>query len=430
MAEIFLKVVNMSISATWMVLIVLIARVFLKKAPKWISVLLWALVGIRLICPFSFESTFSLIPSRETVWPEIMLESAPSIRTGVEILDNAINPIISQTFAPDPTYSANPLQIVIPVVAILWLLGIVVLVVYTVISYLRLKLRLREATLHAENIYLSENIPAPFVLGIGKPVIYLPYNMTVSNMQHVIAHERAHIQRRDHWWKPLGFLVLSIHWCNPVMWLVYILFCRDIEMSCDEKVVKALSHEERAEYSTALLTCSTGRRRIAPCPLAFGETGIKERIKAVLHYKKPALWILIVAAVLCVVIAVCFLTDPVVRTYPVTAEKEAEICQSYWDMYVRKSEDITVADLRVDCVYQTDDVYAVFIHDPRLMYLTVEWYEKVGGVTLKVNDGKPLYIYSEGKVYDLKIAYDNWIIDKSYLRELKTALDYFYRPAS
>lgn len=311
MAEIFLKVVNMSISATWMVLIVLIARFCLKKAPRWISILLWALVGFRLICPFSFESMFSLIPSSETVCLEIMLGPAPSIQTGVEILDDTINPIISQTFATDPSASTNQLQIVIPVVANLWLWGIVALVVYTAVSYLRLKLRLREATLHAENIYQSENIPAPFVLGIGKPIIYLPYGMTVLDMEHVIAHERAHIQRKDHWWKPLGFLVLSIHWFNPVMWLAYILFCRDIEMSCDEKVVKTLSPEQRADYSSALLTCSSGRRWIAPCPLAFGETGIKERIKAVLHYKKPAFWILIVAAVLCVVIAVGCLTDPV-----------------------------------------------------------------------------------------------------------------------
>lgn len=356
MAEVFLKVVNMSISATWMVFFVLIARVLLKQAPKWISILLWALVGLRLICPFSFESIFSLIPSSETVRPEIMLAPAPSIQTGVPILDDAVNPIISQTFATDPTASANPLQIVIPVAANLWLFGIVALVLYTAVSYFRLKLRLREATLYTENIYLSENIPAPFVLGFTKPVIYLPYNMTVSDMQHVIAHERSHIQRKDHWWKPLGFLVLSIHWFNPIMWLAYILFCRDIEMSCDEKVVRSLSPEQRADYSTALLTCSTGRRRIAPCPLAFGETGIKERIKAVLHYKKPALWILIVAAVLCVVIAVCCLTDPVFISEPTppdnaVASYDGEyITKELLDTYKRISEilgDVPKTDLEI-----------------------------------------------------------------------------------
>lgn len=311
MAEVFLKVVNMSISATWMVLFVLIVRFLLKKAPKWISVSLWALVGLRLVCPFSFESMFSLIPSGETVRPDIMLEPAPSVQTGVAILDDVVNPIISQTFAANPTASANPLQIVIPVAAAAWLLGIVALVLYTVISYLRLKLRLREATLHTENIYLSENIPAPFVLGIRKPLIYMPYNMTVSDMDYVIAHERAHIQRLDYLWKPLGFLILSIHWLNPVMWLAYVLFCRDIEMSCDEKVVKTLSPEQRADYSAALLTCGTSGRKIAPCPLAFGEISIKERIKAVLRYKKPAFWIMVFAAVLCIVIAVCCLTNPI-----------------------------------------------------------------------------------------------------------------------
>ena len=314
MAEIFLKVINMSISATWMVLIVLIARAFLKKAPKWVNILLWSLVGLRLICPFSFESMFSLIPSSETVRPEIMVDPAPSIQTGLPLLDNAVNPIILQTFAPDPTASANPLQILIPIVANLWFLGIAALVLYTAVSYFRLKLRLREATLYKENIYQSESIPAPFVLGICKPLIYLPYNMTVSDMGHVIAHEQAHIQRKDHWWKPTGFLILSIHWFNPVIWLAYTIFCRDIEMCCDEKVVKALLPEQRADYSTALLTSGTGRRRIAPCPLAFGETSIKERIKAVLRYKKPALWILIVAVVLCIAIALCFLTNPIKDT--------------------------------------------------------------------------------------------------------------------
>ena len=314
MAELFLKVVNMSISATWMVLIVLVVRVFLKKAPKWISILLWALVGLRLICPFSFESMFSLIPSSETVRPEIMVDPAPSIQTGVAFLDNAVNPIILQTFATAPSASVNPLQIVIPVVANLWLLGIAALVLYTAVSYFRLKLRLREATLYKENIYQSENIPAPFVLGFLKPLIYLPYNMTVLDMQHVIAHEQAHIQRKDYLWKPMGFFILSIHWFNPVMWLAYAIFCRDIEMCCDEKVVRSLLPEQRADYSTALLTCGSGRRRIAPCPLAFGEASIKGRIKAVLQYKKPALWILIAAVVLCVAIAVCFLTNPIQDT--------------------------------------------------------------------------------------------------------------------
>lgn len=311
MAEVFLKVVNMSICASWMVVGVLAARVFLKKAPKGFSLLLWALVGLRLACPFSLESVFSLIPSSNTVPPEIMEAPVPSVQTGVPFLDNAVNPVISQTFAADPSGGTNSLQLLIPLAATVWSVGAVVLAAYAVGSYLRVKLQLREATLYKENIYWGENISSPVVFGFVKPMIYLPYNMQQSDIQYVIAHEQAHIQRKDHWWKPIGFLLMSIHWFNPVIWLAYIFFCRDIEMSCDEKVVKTLSPEQRANYSDALLACSINRRRIVPSPLAFGEISIKERIRAVLHYKKPTLWVLIVAVVLCVVIAGCGLTNPI-----------------------------------------------------------------------------------------------------------------------
>ena len=313
MVEIFLKILNMSISATWMVLIILIARMLLRKAPKWICVLLWALAGLRLICPISLESVFSLIPSGETVSPEIMLAPAPAVDTGVPVLDQIVNPVIAQSFTPEPFNSANPLQIWIPVSANLWLLGTLMLVIYAAGSYLRLKYRLREATILDGNIYLSQ-MRAPFVLGIVAPKIYIPYHIDDKDMQYVIDHERAHIQRKDHWWKPLGYLVLSIHWFNPVIWLGYFLFCQDIEMSCDERVVKALLPMQRADYSAALLACGTGHRRMAPCPLAFGEGGLKARVKAVLHYKKPALWLMIAALVLCTMIAVCCLTDPITQT--------------------------------------------------------------------------------------------------------------------
>ena len=310
MAAVFLKILNMSISATWMVFAVLLARLCLKKAPKWISVLLWALVGVRLICPFSLESVFSLIPSGDTIPSEIMMTQTPAVQTGVSALDGVVNPVISQRFTPSPGDSANPLQIWIPVCAYLWLLGVVFMLLYVVFSYLRLKIRLREATLYAENVYYSE-ISSPFVIGMVKPMIFLPYHIGGREIEYVVAHEKAHIQRKDHWWKPLGFFVLSIHWFNPIAWLAYILFCRDIELSCDENVVKAYSPEQRADYSAALLTCATTHHRVAPCPLAFGEGGVKARIKAVLHYKKPALWRIIVAVILCAMIAACGLTDPV-----------------------------------------------------------------------------------------------------------------------
>ena len=310
MADIFLKIVNMSISASWIVLAVLLLRLLLKKAPKWITVLLWGIVAIRLICPFSIESVMSLIPSTETISPEIMMDKTPTINSGVPIINNIVNPVIGESFAPDPIASANPLQILIPVLAIAWIVGIVIMLAYTAISYFRVKSKIGTAVLFRDNIYQSENVISPFVLGIIKPKIYLPFNMNEQDMEHVIAHENAHIHRKDHWWKPFGFLVLTLHWFNPLMWLGYVLLCRDIELACDEKVVKEFNNEQKADYSQALLTCSVNRRMIAACPLAFGEVGVKNRVKSVLNYKKPAFWVVVAAIIASIAVAVCFLTNP------------------------------------------------------------------------------------------------------------------------
>lgn len=310
MSELFLKIVNMSISASYIVLAVLLLRFALKKAPKWITVLLWGIVAIRLICPFSIESVLSLIPSAETFSPEIMIESTPSINTGIPIINNTLNPVIGESLAPRPVESANPLQIIIPIVAAIWLVGIAAMLIYTLVSYVRLVRKVGTAVLYKDNIYQSENVISPFVLGIIKPKVYLPFNMNEEAMSHVIAHEQAHISRRDHLWKPIGFLLLTIHWFNPLMWLAYIMLCRDIELACDERVVRELDTDARANYSEALLSCSVNRGMIAACPLAFGEVGVKERVKTVLSYKKPAFWIIVVAIVAAVAVAVCFLTNP------------------------------------------------------------------------------------------------------------------------
>lgn len=320
LSEVFLKIVNMSISASWLVLAVLLLRLVLKKAPKWVSVLLWGFVAVRLICPFSIESMLSLIPSAETVSPEIMMDWTPEISTGIGSVDTVINPIITQTFAPNPATSANPLQILIPVAGILWLTGIVAMLLYTAVSYFLLRRRVATAVLLRNNIYQSENVDSPFVLGIIKPKIYLPFQMDGKNLEHVIAHEESHIRRKDHWWKPFGFVLLALHWFNPLMWLGYILLCRDIELACDEKVIKEMDNENRADYTQALVACSVNRRSIAACPLAFGEVGVKERVKSVMNYKKPAFWIIIAAVVACVAVAVCFLTNPKKENDPNLAE--------------------------------------------------------------------------------------------------------------
>ena len=319
MSELFLKIVNMSISASWVVIAVLTLRFCLKKAPKWVNVLLWGIVAARMVFPFSIESVLSLIPSAETISPTVMMEQTPSVQTGVPALNHVINPVISGSFTPAPGASANPLQIWIPVLTGIWLFGIAALFLYSAVSYWRLHRKVCEAVILRGNIYQSEKVCTPFVLGIIRPKIYLPYHMDSREVGHVIAHEQTHIRRKDHWWKPLGFLLLTIHWFNPLMWLSYVLLCRDIELACDEKVIGKMGNAQRADYTQALVACSVDRRLIAACPLAFGEIGVKERVKSVMNYKKPAFWIVLASVIVCAVIAVCFLTNPIGFQFDVSA---------------------------------------------------------------------------------------------------------------
>ena len=315
MNELFLKIINMSISASWLVLAVLILRFVLKKAPKWINVLLWGIVAIRLICPFFFESTLSLIPSAETIPLNIGMDTTPTINSGISAINNAVNPIISQSNTPMAGASVNLLQITIGIYEYIWIFGMIALALYTAISYWRLRRKVDTAVRYKDNIFQSENVSFPFVLGIIKPRIYLPFKMNGQYLEHVVAHEQAHICRKDHWWKPLGFLLLMIHWFNPLMWLAYVLLCRDIELACDERVIKELGNEQRGDYTQALVACSVNRRMIAACPLAFGEVSVKERVKSVMNYKKPAFWVIIISVIVCVGVAVCFLTNPKQDSY-------------------------------------------------------------------------------------------------------------------
>lgn len=353
MSALFLNIVNMSISAGWLVLAVVLLRVVSKKAPKWVSVLLWGFVAIRLICPFSIESIFSLIPSVETVSPEIMMDWTPELTTGIDSLDTVINPVITDSFAPNPGTSMNPLQFWIPLAAFVWLIGIAVMLIYTAVSYFRLQRKVATAVLLNDRIYQSEYVNSPFVLGLIRPRIYLPYQMDGDDLHHVLAHEQAHIQRKDHWWKPLGFLLLALHWFNPLMWLGYILLCRDIELACDEKVIKTMDSNTKADYSQALLSCSVHRRNIAACPLAFGEVGVKARVKSVLNYKKPAFWIIVASVITCIVVAVCFLTNPVPNTLRhiefedlgAATEEEVWVSNGQWHTYVGRLPAETVQEV-------------------------------------------------------------------------------------
>lgn len=316
MAEIFQKALNMSIAAGWLILAVIALRLLLRRAPKRFRLLLWAVVGLRLALPWSIESALSLIPSAQTLPEGIMLERAPVLDTGISSLNGAINPGFTAAFTPELGASANPLQVLLPIAAALWMLGAAAMLLWALVSWLRLRKRVREAVRLEENVYECE-IASPFVLGLFRPRICLPFSLENGERELVLAHERAHITAGDHIIKPLGWLLLAAHWYNPLVWLAYALFCRDIELACDERVVRGLSLSDRADYSQALLDLSRPRGGVRACPLAFGESSVKGRVKSVLSYKKPAFWLVLLAVVVCVGAAVCFLTDPKEEAEPV-----------------------------------------------------------------------------------------------------------------
>ena len=310
MSALLLGILNMSFAASWLIPVVLLLRLALRKAPHWIHVLLWAMVGLRLICPITVESNLSLVPSAAVVDPQIIYDQTPVIHTGVATVDQAVNPGFTQVFTPEVGASVNPLQVWVAVGGLVWLAGFAAMLLYAVVSYMRLWLRVRDSLPLEKGVYQCARVDSPFVLGLLRPKIYLPMGISSEDQSLVLAHERAHIRRKDHWWKPLGFFLLSVHWFNPLIWLAYVLLCRDIELACDEKVIDGLPRNRRADYSQALLSCSIRRNTITACPLAFGEVGVKTRVKRILSYKSPGFWILLIGIVVCVAVAVCFLTNP------------------------------------------------------------------------------------------------------------------------
>lgn len=326
MTELFLHIVNISISASWLVLAVLLARLVLKRAPKWAHVLLWGIVGVRLIFPFSLESALSLIPSAETISPTILTDGIHRVYTGFPTLNQSINPVLTQAATSTTDAAPNLLEIWLPALAALWFFGVAALLAWSAISYLHLRQRVATAVRLEDNLYQSEAVLSPFVLGLVHPRIYLPFYLDQDTMEHVVAHERAHIQRRDHWWKLLAFVLLSVYWFNPLLWLAYLLLCRDIELACDEKVVRGMEPQQRADYSQALLACSVRRPAIAACPLAFGEVGVKQRVKSVLRYRRPTVLAVSASLVVCTIVGVCFLTNPPIpRGFPMQGHNVADL---------------------------------------------------------------------------------------------------------
>lgn len=380
MNAVFIKIVNMSISAGWLILAVLVLRFLLKRAPKWVNVLLWGIAAVRLVLPFSIQSAWSLIPSGETIPSSIEMAPDPGIDSGIEAIDKVVNPVIGRLFTPNPAASANPLQIWIPIFAVIWLLGIAALLLYAAISYWRLRRKLSTAVLLRDNIFQSENVSFPFVLGIFRPKIYLPFKLDGQSLAYVAAHEQAHIRRGDFLWKPLGFLILTVYCFNPLMWVAYVLLCRDMELACDERVIKELSSQQRADYTQTLLTCSVQRSAFAVCPLAFGEVGVKTRVKSVMNYRKPAFWFVLFAIAACLAVAACFLTDPLpmivnpwVREYaPGTGNIQGNVDR---EKYESVSEDFAIgADKNGKAVFK--EPYKAFDTFVRLYSEGIAWVGK------------------------------------------------------
>lgn len=311
MEKVFVEVLNMGLTATWVVFAVLAVRALCHKAPRSLTVGLWALVGLRLVCPFLAESILSLIPSAEIVSPNILLAEQPRIHTGVWALNSTVNPYLSEHLTPTLGDSANPMQIVAFIATIVWIVGMAVMFAYSLGSYLWLRHKTKVSLSYRDAIYFCDSVATPFVFGVLKPRIYIPSGMDESRLESVIAHETAHLKRKDHWWKTIAFFLLSVYWFHPLLWVSYFLFSKDMERACDERVVRELEPEARKNYAEALVACSLQKRMMLVCPLAFGEVGVKNRVKSVLNYKKPAVWIVAVTVVAGIAIAVCFLTNPV-----------------------------------------------------------------------------------------------------------------------
>ena len=313
MSFIFIKILNLSINASWLILAVILLRPLLKKAPKWITCGLWAIVAVRLLFPFSIESAMSILPGNEVIPQDIVTTKTPAIRSQIDAVDNAINPVMVRNLAPKVENSVNPMQVILSVAGVVWITGVGICLAYALISYLLLKKKVSAAVATGDGVMVCDEIKTPFILGILRPVIYVPSSLSGRTLEVVLAHEKAHLLRRDHWWKPLGFLLLSVHWFNPLCLIAYILLCRDVEAACDEKVLRDRDKAFAADYSQALLDLSTSRRIITFCPLAFGESGVKGRVKGILNYRRPAFWVTLFAIVTCVIVAVYFMTSPVTK---------------------------------------------------------------------------------------------------------------------
>ena len=315
------KLFNMSLTASVAIVLVILLRLLLKKAPKVISYALWGVVLFRILCPMSIGSNYSVYnlidaPAQESVTITSVIEYVPSnivhteypsVALPVPGISDVINEALPQG---QEQLVADPLEAPMSITTYIWMIGVLVMVIYSIVSYIRLRRKLSVVVPLRDNIFIADDIKSPFVVGLFRPKIYLPCNLGDKEQEYIILHEQHHIKRLDHVMKALAFLALAIHWFNPLVWVAFILASKDMEMSCDEAVIRKIGGDVRADYSASLLTLATGRRIIAGTPLAFGEGDTKGRINNLSKWKKPAVWVVLVAVVACVVLAVCLLTNP------------------------------------------------------------------------------------------------------------------------
>lgn len=304
MISAFAKILSISIAANWMILAVLVLRFLLKKAPRRAICILWGIVAVRMFLPVSLESPVDFIPEttsaiQEAVDTSLIHPETVTFHTGIVTPQGGISGT-----------SANSGQS-IPLIPLVWLFGVLLMLSYLVVRYIKLHRLVREAAWEKENIWICDAVTTPFILGLVRPKIYLPSGLSGTSREYVIAHEKCHLRCKDHWWKPISYLILSVFWFDPLMWIAYFMICKDIEFACDESVIHRYSLPEKKAYSQALLSCSANRKLVLACPIAFGETAVVGRIRNVLNHKRPGFWIMLVSVLILILCTIGFFTIPV-----------------------------------------------------------------------------------------------------------------------
>lgn len=420
MSALFLKIMNLSITSSWLILAIILIRPIMKKVPKWIQCALWILVAVRLVCPFSIESVFSLIPSSEPIPQSIETEN---------ISVQVINPVVEKNLPTVVSASVNPMQILITGLSYLWVLGIIVMLGYAIFSYFRLKRLTRVFVEIGDGIRACDEVKSPFILGALKPIIYVPSCYEGETLDYVILHEKAHLRRHDNLWKPLGYVILAIYWFNPLCWAAYILLCRDIEMACDEKVIRELDKEGKAAYSQALLNCSFPQKRMVVSPLGFGEVGVKQRVKSVLNYKKPTFAVIVFGFVMVIIVAVLFLTNPnsekgikqTLEADSLVEDTESEAVEDMVDENGVDAIEFKPSDIQslseAAVVLENGDVYKIDNQDIlKKLEAMFSGAKEIKGVGCPVSI--PLYLYREdgsaGLIYPAMDGCNNFYADGSY----------------